>query len=495
MSRIDGLLTDNPEAIAFGRGRLSALRQAGHTNIVQTYETPFGTVTVRIVGGVETISAEEPGLYLTQPLSRLHPDGLVEIDGEPASTWTEFALQPGGKPRVREDSGLVAMAVDWVSKDNRTVITYDHGFRMRHKWRNDVMADNVPEQGVCRNGVYLMTDHPVSGAAMYRGMLVYAAYEWHLGLPETVVVFAKPWEPGGAETEIGRIPIQAAGAVEWVDDGVFFGGDGSEFVVKLRHMPSQTYYVVRGTIAGDRDEGFTLTTTREDMGPTTAGGAERHIFLDLGRDNRLLVGVATGIVANERFVFAGLGVDTAFVFDGDEVESWPASDPDGPSKRIYLRAVDLRRKALAFIEVRSSGHPWQPDGSRARHIVVSRARVNGGDWFEKEVADAWDSLPDLLPDWLTWLIDSPTGYPPCFASRRPNEFALCLMPWVGLSVYAGDEPPTQEELLDVLGFISGTIDPTPMIVMAKNGVNRTDFSTFKLGEEPGFQTLPLTIVR
>ena len=41
------LLTDNPEAIAFGRGRLSALRAAGKRYVTQVYDTPFGRVKVR----------------------------------------------------------------------------------------------------------------------------------------------------------------------------------------------------------------------------------------------------------------------------------------------------------------------------------------------------------------------------------------------------------------------------------------------------------------
>ena len=59
------LLTDNPEAIAFGRARLAALRSAGMRYVTQVYDTPWGQVKVRIVGGIEYISAEPVGnLYL-----------------------------------------------------------------------------------------------------------------------------------------------------------------------------------------------------------------------------------------------------------------------------------------------------------------------------------------------------------------------------------------------------------------------------------------------
>ena len=62
---LEHLHTDNPEAIAFGRARLAALRAAGQRYVTQVFDTPFGRVKVRIVGGVEYIYAEAPGnLYL-----------------------------------------------------------------------------------------------------------------------------------------------------------------------------------------------------------------------------------------------------------------------------------------------------------------------------------------------------------------------------------------------------------------------------------------------
>lgn len=494
---IEQLLTDNPEAIAFGRSRLAALRALGKTHVTQVFDTPWGQVKVRIVGAAEYIECEPPGLYLTQPLSRLHQDGLTVIDGAAASTWAEFTLQTGGKPKVKEDSKLVAMAVDWVSANGRDVITYDHGFQMRHKWRNDTMDTNTPLQGVCRDGKYLMTERPVSGAALRKGRLVYASFEWDAthALPNAVVIYDREWKEGATETEIGRFPINSATAVEWVDDAVFFGGSGSSFVCKIKDVPAGRYRALRGVITGDRVGDLATDFTWQDMGPVAAPGSESHVFLDMGRDDALLVGRFTGIVANSNFIFVGLGVESVLTLDGEEVETWPATDPDGPTKRIYLRALDLRRKAVAFIEVRSAFVAGAPFEERGHHVIVLRARVNGGDWLEKQAADARDQVPDILPDWLVWLIDSPTGYPTCFVSRRPGEFVLCLMPWVSLPVFTDSVNPTQLELRELLGFYAGTVDPLPLIVMAKSGINRGPFDKFKLGEEPGFQILPLAIVK
>ena len=55
---LEHLLTDNPEAIAFGRARIRALRAAGVRYATQVYDTPFGRVKVRIVGDIEYIHAE-----------------------------------------------------------------------------------------------------------------------------------------------------------------------------------------------------------------------------------------------------------------------------------------------------------------------------------------------------------------------------------------------------------------------------------------------------
>lgn len=100
------LLTDNPEAIAFGRGRLSALRAAGKRYVTQVYDTPFGRVTVRIVGGVEYISAETTGnLYLIfwAPGASVTPGQEAEVIARhntplSSSAWYDrkvYAYRPG----------------------------------------------------------------------------------------------------------------------------------------------------------------------------------------------------------------------------------------------------------------------------------------------------------------------------------------------------------------------------------------------------------------
>lgn len=100
------LLTDHPEAIAFGRARLSALRAAGVRYATQVFDTPWGRVKVRIVGGVEYIYAEAPGnLYLVfwAPGPAVTPAKVAEVVSRhntplSPSAWYDrkvYAYRPG----------------------------------------------------------------------------------------------------------------------------------------------------------------------------------------------------------------------------------------------------------------------------------------------------------------------------------------------------------------------------------------------------------------
>ena len=109
------LLTDHPEAIAFGRTRLSALRAAGVRYATQVFDTPWGRVTVRIVGGVEYIEAGG-GCVLAMD------SGVIDLRSG-APWFAEFAL-----------AGLRAP----------TVITTQHEALMTRHVPGDIGDDSKP---------------------------------------------------------------------------------------------------------------------------------------------------------------------------------------------------------------------------------------------------------------------------------------------------------------------------------------------------------------
>lgn len=113
------ILTTVPEAVAFGRGRVRALREAGFTDITRNYDTPWGRIRVKILGDYAEISSDgEAGyeFFATEPLYVLDPLGVGDFGAAPGTAGYSgpsgtavlgagVALVGGGRARARFANG------------------------------------------------------------------------------------------------------------------------------------------------------------------------------------------------------------------------------------------------------------------------------------------------------------------------------------------------------------------------------------------------------
>ena len=261
------LLTDNPEAIAFGRARLSALRAAGKRYVTQVFDTPFGRVKVRIVGGVEYISAEtDLAGYLVLPHSLLHPEGVtVDKDGDSAPPQALLRLRDEDL-KVREHVGYGAGAHDWVSEDGKQALSYDHGYERRY--RPEIGPAQRAEPWFFRRGTQYLTSHNVVGAGMFGKRVVYVSYP-RPDDPRVLRVYE--YKSDGADLLIGEYVVPSGRVVS---QPAFFGGSGRKFVTTVRDNAG--WLPLYGDIAlGDDGELRATFTAGSIEVPSSAWKTER----------------------------------------------------------------------------------------------------------------------------------------------------------------------------------------------------------------------------
>jgi hypothetical protein len=378
------LLTDNPEAIAFGRARLAALRAAGQRYVTQVFDTPFGRVKVRIVGGVEYIYAESGG-YQTLQATSAHPDG----EGTGIDVFSSFILKGDLSLKVSQRRGHKVGVNTWRNAGDRTVVAYNTGQDAQHKHFysvDEMNVDGVPRLVV--RGMERATDFGVKGAATCFGQVVYAAYEWdssHI-VCEALVIYSS----GEPDVEIGRFPLAAAGLSP--RDVVVFGGSGTKFVTSL--TSGSSVVMLTGTItddAGRLSVDFDLATDIPHVPPPN--GLGREIWLALGKENELLVGVLTNLSSRigRPVVFAGLDADSTLSVNGQALYTWPQEAMK--EKTVFMGHINLRDGIIAWADV-----VFEARGEDRLVNMVSHVSARGFPRVEKEVIS-----DGLLTDYAGYL--------------------------------------------------------------------------------------------
>ncbi len=494
MSRIDGLLTDNPEAIAFGRGRLSALRQAGHTNIIQTYETPFGIVTVRIVGGVETISVDTPGGYQTLPTSDEWPDG--KDGGLPA--YATLRIKGGGELKINDHVGHKAGVNTWRSRDGRTVVSYNTGQDAQHRHQYSVSersVDGVPRLVV--RGTEVETSAGVKGAAVCFGRTVYVAHEWDGGhiVPKAIVVYV--YRDDEPDQEIGRFDLSAG---PWAPrDVAFFGGSGRKFVMQLEPLAGGTPLrsMLTGVMAQGDDGELSVefaTTDEIPFVPTAGPGRQNIVWLELDASDELVVGVMSELSSGlgTPMLGAGLGATSKLLVNGDEIHRWESIT------FVFPRHINLRDLAFAWSEVTAS----VPSPGDYMVNGIARVRVAGFPPVDKPFITNGVlfgiGVPNLINIfWFNLMYEMNRGQAglidnQCVAVRRRGEMAVIFsaIPAVFFS-----NLPLDDEWNPDNWFDSGEVDLSPVVAFGKAGeVNLTEeFSEIEMHADPGFAPRSITI--
>lgn len=186
MARLIVNSVEGAKLIPFARGRLRALRAAGLTNITQRYEVRGVSVRVTINGAEEVIEITDSSWdYLVWPTSTAHPVGVKTKDGAdvpPVASLTLTSSEKGLKRK--EHSKLEAGPHDWISKDAKRSLSYDHGHGFRYALGGAYEA-YTGAKWICRKGVKTDTEFGVKGAAVLHATrtdgavvrrVVYAAY-------------------------------------------------------------------------------------------------------------------------------------------------------------------------------------------------------------------------------------------------------------------------------------------------------------------------------
>lgn len=299
MARLIVNSVEGAKLIPFARGRLRALRAAGLTNITQRYEVRGVSVRVTINGAEEVIEITDSSWdYLVWPTSTAHPVGVKTKDGAdvpPVASLTLTSSEKGLKRK--EHSKLLSAPHDWVSKDRKTVLSYDHGHGFRYAL-NGAYEVYTGARGVYRKGVKVQTEFGVKGAAVFQGTrsdgssvrrVVYAAYFFDdIGAIELRLFYldeANRDDAGApANVEIARWTVPANTVIA---QPTFFDGLGKKAVTVLETYvedgPPVSFmrprYVVRCTLsmnpAGEIVAEFSSTPLAETPDEPTHTQKER----------------------------------------------------------------------------------------------------------------------------------------------------------------------------------------------------------------------------
>ncbi|PTT37390.1 hypothetical protein DBR23_17655 [Acidovorax sp. HMWF018] len=260
---------EGAKLIPFAKGKLRALRAAGHTNITQRYDVQGQRVRVTINGAEEIIEITGSVWdYLVWPTSTAHPAGVTVKDGAEVPAVASMSLTASEKGlRRHEHSKLLSAPHDWVSKDRKTVLSYDHGHGFRYAL-NGAYEVYTGARGVYRKGVKIQTEFGVKGAAVFQGTrsdgssvrrVVYAAYFFDdIGAIELRLFYLDEAnrDEAGAPTNV-EIARWTAPANTVIAQPTFFDGLGQKAITVLETYAEDSSvisfmrprYVVRCTLS------------------------------------------------------------------------------------------------------------------------------------------------------------------------------------------------------------------------------------------------------
>ena len=368
---LENLRTDNPAAVAFGRSRLAALRATGMTTATQVYPTEWGTVTVRLVGGVGYIDCEsEYGKYLSAD--------AWDLPGLPMETY-DWTLGGGEPVAVVRDSERNGLPYTWRNKDKTKLLTYDHGGNSRHimlRPEEGFSLQNERLHAFFINGKYIETPRPVHGLCMFQGVVVYVTYVWNTiynlqPVYKSIDFWAGYDGPDKPFTKFASIPVTDVNNLILneqyrLQDHPFFSSDGSMFVIGVTTWTGSTddgdAYPLVGKLEQDESSDepkFTISygvrTDDEDKPEHHASYgmsvADGRVFWDVGKDNRI---VCATLYTPEKG--GDMWVDDVLMRAGSDKDRYVTlrMEPDdiGDITRAPLPLhIDIRYRSYGWIEV------------------------------------------------------------------------------------------------------------------------------------------------
>jgi len=282
------IILGGEQFLPFARSCVAKLKKLGLPYADQSFEVEGASIKVRVEPGHEYIRIEGGPImdYLLLPASSVHPNGALK----PRAL---ARLVPGEKGIVvSEDIELLSGRHDWVSKDGRTVITYNHGSNSRYNTSYDTSFLPSGEPGIYMKGKKTDTTHPVSGVAVLGGNIVYASLESELLRSRiegdcyacTAIVIYQVGNSGAADTEIFRLELPTSGELTGdnprmvLAQNVFFSGDGRKFITVVRtvrlmdftdpYIWGGPYYLLRCSIVEDPNTGVNTFTVSYETQPT-----------------------------------------------------------------------------------------------------------------------------------------------------------------------------------------------------------------------------------
>ena len=252
-------------------------RQARHLDTLGTPSlhrlNPDGSVSRKVNGRLYVDPAPsgvtDPAWdYLVWPTSTAHPAGVKTKDGVEVPPVASMALTGGGKGLKRkEHSKLEAGPHDWISKDAKRSLSYDHGRGFRYRL-DGVLLDTgsaMETNALFVKGRKIKTVLPVSGAAIFTA-------KNNDGATVTKAVYSSTEQGSKAlhlrvsslRADENGDPVEEALASWLVPEGfgdrvisqpVFFSGDGAKFVtvVSTRSLDQLSvgapHYALRGSLS------------------------------------------------------------------------------------------------------------------------------------------------------------------------------------------------------------------------------------------------------
>lgn len=278
---------EGAKLIPFAKGRLRALRAAGHKNITQRYEVQGQSIRVTINGAEETIQITDSSWdYRVWPTSVAHPAGVVRKNDKDVPPHAVMTLTSGEKGlRRKENIEIETGRHDWVSADFKKVITYNHGLPGRYA-TNGAYESTPGLKGIFRGGVRTQTEFGVKGVALtdtgLTKRVVYATYGFNdVGAIEIRLYYLDE----GDRDEQGRpanvlIATWPTPSGTVVSQPTFFSGNGQKFVTLLETATekvvggiptvvfSRPRYMVRGTVLPDGSGGLVAAFAASPLAET-----------------------------------------------------------------------------------------------------------------------------------------------------------------------------------------------------------------------------------
>lgn len=273
--------------------------------------------------------------------------------------------------------------------------------------------------------------------------------------------------------------------------GLDMAPDGTELLIeRITDSYAQTYR--EETEALGHDDTMLFNTDPEDRSVVLYSGSS--FYTDVRRDGGVSK-VTQRFLVNGALLHALEAMEESS--DLTETRSWtlaygltehPPSPPPATlvttssastARRTFsLRDIDARWQALAAV---IGVHPQPFDGA-LRDYTVSLHGQAQGQQFDRVIFDGQvhDAPPGATLDRMRYR---------CIASRRPDEFVICLSPEQG-----SHQEPADTEFFDHLA-LTGAPDRAPLLVMRRKGKTIAPGpDKFSIGEEPGFRLDPVHLL-